>query len=241
MRVACVIGKHRWQPLEQTGDPRLDPQQCPGCGRTRIWNGRDGAWMHGPADGLPEDLVDLLVTRDGSGEAALPSGAGIPVSRELAFTSGGGTFLVPAGIILAAMGLALWLAASDSGAMPAIGLILAGLGYALAAGRREIRIDRDSRTLVHRIRLLPFTVFRRAYPGARLERIQVAWEPNGRAPGPPRGPKPSFLVRALGRGISVTITHRSNPKGARSAGRSVSRALGLELDDKTREPGARSI
>lgn len=196
--------------------------------------------MHGPVDGLPEDLVDLLVTRGGSREA-VPSETDIPVSRELVFTSGGGTFLVPAGIILVAMGLPLWLATPGSGPMPAIGLLLAGLGYVLAAGRREIRVDRDSRALVHRLRLLPFTVFRRAYPAAQLDRIQLTWESNARVLGPRRGPQPHFLVRALGRGINVMITRQSDPKSTRSAGRSVSRALGLALDDRTCEPGARGI
>lgn len=237
MRIACLIGKHGWQPLQGTSEPLIDTQQCSGCGRTRVWNERDGAWMHGPADGLPEDLVDLLVTRGGSGEAMIPADTEIPISRELAFSSGGGIF-VPAGVIVAAVGLPLWLATPDPGPMPTIGLIIMGLGYALAAGRREIRVDRNSRALVHRIRLLPFTVFRRDHPAAQLNSIQVSWQPNARALGPRRGPKPRFLVRALGHGVSLMIINCQEPKSARSAGRSISRALDLALEDKTREPGA---
>lgn len=237
MHLACLFGKHRWEPLQRTGSSRLDPQRCRRCARTRIWNARDGIWMHGAAEGLPEDLVEFLADANGDGELADPSSAEIPISSQLTFASGGGSFIVLGGIV-AAMSLPLWLAAPTWGPKLAIGVPLLCLGYVLAAGRREVRIDRDSRTLGYRIRLLPITVFRRTVRRGQLDSVRVAWEPGARVLGPRWGHKSHFLVRALGRDANVLITHCFRPKSARSAGRSVSRALNLPLEDKTREPGA---
>lgn len=234
MAVACLIGQHRWQPLEHAEAPRLDPQQCERCGRTRIWNARDGAWMHGTADGLPADVVDYLA---GGGKGDDSAQSGLPVADHLHYASGGGGFII-AGVIVAAMSLPLWFLAPAWAPKLALGLPLLVLGFALAAGRREVSVDRKRRTLVHRIRLWPLTLYRRAIPAKRLQKIRVAWEPNARVFAPRHGPRPHFLVRALGSDTGLAVAHCIRPKSARSIGRGVSEALDLPLEDKTREPGA---
>jgi hypothetical protein len=237
MQLACLFGKHRWEPLQRTGDLRLEPQQCRHCARTRIWNARDRTWMHGPAEGLPEDLVAFIADANGDSGLASAPDTELPISRKLAFYSGGGGFVI-AGPVVAAMGLPVWLAAPTLAPKLAIGVPLLALGYVLAAGRREVRVNRESGTLVHRVRVIPFTLFRRTYRPERLDTVRVAWEPRAWVLGPRWGPRPNFLVRALGPGVNVMITNCLEPKSARNAGRSVSRALDLSLDDRTREPGA---
>lgn len=235
--VGCLVGRHQWEPVREMDTLRLDPQQCRNCGRTRIWNARDHAWMIGPAEGLPEDLVDYLAGSEAAGEAALSPDFDIPIADELRYGSGGGA-MVQAGILVAAMSLPLWLAAPPWAPKLALGVPLAALGWVIAGGRREVRVDRRARTLVHRVRLWPLTVFDRTLRASQLDRIRVAREPNAPVFGPRWGRKPHFLVRALGPGVDLRIAAFYEPKGARSAGRSIGRALEVTLDDKTREPGA---
>lgn len=235
MNPTCLIGKHHWQPLQGTGALKLSPEQCGGCGKTRIWNARDEQWMYGSAEGLPEELVAFLAGEESLGTA--PADTDLPVARQLQYSSGGGSFIL-AGIIVAAMSLPLWFAAPGSIPKLALGLPLLLVGYALAAGRRDVRVEPERRRIVHRVRLLPLTLWRRTYPASRLKTIRVAWEPNAPTYGPRWGRKPHFLVRARGNDANLRIAACYEPKPARGIAHNIARAMELPVDDKTREPGA---
>lgn len=234
MAVACLVGRHAWHPMERAEMPRLDPQQCNHCGKTRIWNARDEAWIYGPAEGLPEDAVEYLAS---AGEARNAADTNLPIADELHYASGGGGF-IPAGIIVAAMGLPVWLAAPAWAPKLAIGIPLVLFRWMLAGGRRDVRVNRKHRTVIHRARLLPLTLFRRVYRPGHFRKIRVAWEPNARVPAPRRGPRPHFAVRAVAGDGDLLVINCFRPKSAGRIGRSVARALDIPVEDKTREPGA---
>lgn len=231
MRAACLLGKHNWEPLQDIDAPEFSPEQCPGCGKTRIWNVRDDAWAYGSKRGLPEEVVARVAGERDS--RAAPGDLDLPIDDELVYTTGGGR-LVPAGLIVALASLPIWYAAPSWMPRFAVAVTLVLVGYGLAAARREIRAESNSRKLVHRIRLLPFTLYRRDVPSKHLNHIRVGWERNGRG----RRRLPQFLVHAVGRDTNLRITSCLAPKTARGIALNVARALGLTVDDRTREPGA---